>query len=283
MLPFTRVCRRRTPFHMIAGRAMPSDPSRPGPRADAAGVRLVEAPAVRRAAQLLLLGAALICLVAAGAIVVIRLRPRAAAGGPRGAARHGAGRPADPHARARRDGPGALSSPPARARLAVLAAVAASALAFVLYARMTWPWVALGWVGLVPWLAVLDRAASVRAALAAGLLMSLAFVLAVFGWFAAAIGTYTGAPSPVALVLLLAAAPLLEPQLLAFALARHLARRAAFGFWRATLACACAYVGSEWALPKLFGDTLGHGLYASAWMRQAADLAGLRGLVAGPG
>ena len=52
---------------------MPSDPSRPGPRADAAGVRLVEAPAVRRAAQLLLLGAALICLVAAGAIVVIRL------------------------------------------------------------------------------------------------------------------------------------------------------------------------------------------------------------------
>src|SRR5439155_1215425 len=85
-------------------------------------------------------------------------------GGPRGAARHGAGRPADPHARARRDGPGALSSPPARARLAVLAAVAASALAFALYARMTWPWVALGWVGLVPWLAVLDRAAWVRQA-----------------------------------------------------------------------------------------------------------------------
>src|SRR5881392_2049979 len=66
MLPFTRVCRRRTPLHMIPGRAMPSDSSRPSPRADAAGVRLVEAPAVRRAAQLLLLGAALICLVAAG-------------------------------------------------------------------------------------------------------------------------------------------------------------------------------------------------------------------------
>src|SRR5438477_12858671 len=76
MLPFTRVCRRRTSLHMIAGRAMPSDPSRPGRGAEAAGVRLVEAPAVRRAAQLLLLGAALICLVAAGAIVVIRLAPR---------------------------------------------------------------------------------------------------------------------------------------------------------------------------------------------------------------
>jgi len=143
---------------------------------------------------------------------------------------------------------------------------------------MTWPWVALGWVGLVPWLAVLDRAGSARAALGAGLLMSLAFVLAVFGWFAPAIRTYTGVTSPVALVLLLAAAPLLEPQLLTFALARHLARRAAVGFWHATLACACAWVGSEWALPKLFGDTLGHGLYPSAWMRQAADLAGAPGL-----
>src|SRR5439155_15307623 len=78
------VCRRRTSLHMIAGRAMPSDPSRPGPRADAAGVRLVEAPAVRRAAQLLLLGAALIFLVASGAIVVIRLPHPAAQSAPAG-------------------------------------------------------------------------------------------------------------------------------------------------------------------------------------------------------
>jgi len=63
---------------------MPSDSSRPSPRADAAGVRLVEAPAVRRAAQLLLLGAALIFLVAAGAIVVIRLPHPAAQSAPAG-------------------------------------------------------------------------------------------------------------------------------------------------------------------------------------------------------
>src|SRR5207253_11117213 len=103
MLPFTRVCRRRTPFHMIAGRAMPSDPSRPGPRADAAGVRLVEAPAVRRAAQLLLLGAALICLVAAGAIVVIRLPHPAAQSAPAGGVPH----PAPP-----RPGPRPARPPP---------------------------------------------------------------------------------------------------------------------------------------------------------------------------
>src|SRR5438046_9711939 len=142
---------------------------------------------------------------------------------------------------------------------------------------MTWPWAALGWVGLVPWLAVLDRAASARAPLAAGLLMSVAFVLAVFGWFAAAIGTYTGAPSPVALVLLLAAAPLLEPQLLVFALARHLARWAAFGFWRATLAGACAYVGSEWGLRKPSANPPGHGPSPSSGCRKGPVLGGARG------
>src|SRR5207244_106849 len=214
MRSVARVCRRRTSLHMIPGRAMPSDSSRPSPRAGAGGVRLVEAPAVRRAVQLVLLGAALVCLMAAGAIVVIRLAPRPAgppaqaggvrslaapestpapgcthgrarrslprgarparadAEGPGGSAPPGAARPADARARARRDAPGVLSSPPARARLAALAAVTASALAFALYARMTWPWVALGWVGLVPWLAVLDRAGSARAALGAGLRMS---------------------------------------------------------------------------------------------------------------
>jgi apolipoprotein N-acyltransferase len=37
-------------------------------------------------------------------------------------------------------------------------------------------------------------------------------------------------------------------------------------------------VGTEWASPKLFGDTLGYGLYPSLWMRQAADLGGVHGL-----
>jgi len=45
--------------------------------------------------------------------------------------------------------------------------------------------------------------------------------------------------------------------------ARHLARRAGAGFWRTTLAGACVWVGTEWASPKLFVDTLGHGLYGS--------------------
>jgi apolipoprotein N-acyltransferase len=108
--------------------------------------------------------------------------------------------------------------------------------------------------------------------------MSVAFVVTVFGWFARAIGTYTGMPWALALVVLVLLAPLLQPQLVTFALARHLARRRAAGFWRAVLVGASIYVGTEWAIPKLFADTIGHGLYASVWMRQAADVAGASGL-----
>jgi len=157
------------------------------------------------------------------------------------------------------------------------AAVTLSALAFALYARVGWPWIILGTVWLVPWLAVLDRAVSLRDALIAGLVMAVAFVLLGFGWFAPAIVDYSGAPLAGALLLLAVAAPLLEPQLLAFAVARHLARRRSSDRAAAFVA-ACVYVASEWIGPKFFGDTLGQGLYASVWLRQGADLAGVHGL-----
>lgn len=165
-----------------------------------------------------------------------------------------------------------------RARLVALAAIAASAAAFALYARVEWPWVILGWCGLVPWLATLDRTASLAGALGSGLLMSEAFTTAVFFWFAQAISGYTGTPLAIGLLALLLLGPLLQPQFLAFAAARHLARRGGAGWPRTALTAACAYVGAEWVGPKLFADTLGHGLYASPLMRQAADLAGAHGL-----
>jgi apolipoprotein N-acyltransferase len=157
------------------------------------------------------------------------------------------------------------------------AAAMLSALAFALYARVGWPWIILGTVWLVPWLAVLDRAVSLRDAVIAGLAMAVAFVLLGFGWFAPAIVDYSGAPLAVALLLLAVAAPLLEPQLLAFAVARHLARRRSSDRAAAFVA-ACVYVVTEWIAPKFFGDTLGQGLYASVWLRQGADLAGVHGL-----
>jgi apolipoprotein N-acyltransferase len=127
----------------------------------------------------------------------------------------------------------------------------------------------------VPWLAALDRTRSVAGALGSALVMSVAFALGVFPWFATAMSGYTGAPHALGFAALVVLAPVLEPQLFVFAAARHLAgpapaRRAAAG--------ACAWIAAEWALPKLFGDSLGHGLHASPWLRQAADLAGVAGL-----
>lgn len=165
-----------------------------------------------------------------------------------------------------------------RPRLLALASVAASAAAFALYARVEWPWLILGWCGLVPWLGALDDEPTLARALGSGLLMSEAFAVAVFFWFAQAIATYTGAPLAVGLLVLLLLAPLLQPQFIAFAGARHLARRRGALLWRTALTGACVYVGTEWASPKLFADTLGHGLYASPLLRQAADLAGAHGL-----
>src|SRR5262249_52982283 len=150
-------------------------------------------------------------------------------------------------------------------------AAVASALAFALFARFERPFVALGFVGLVPWLMALDRTSTIGGALAARLLMSAAFTLAVFGWVADAGRSYTGLPQAGGLALLFVLAPLLEPQIVVHALVRVLARRGsappgAVG----VLASALAWVGVEWASPKLFGDSLGHGLYPSALLRQAA-------------
>ena len=161
----------------------------------------------------------------------------------------------------------------------MLVAIAASALAFALYARVVWPWVLLGWVGFVPWLAVLDRAQSMRAVLAIGWLFSVAYVLAVFPWFASGIAAYTGTPLSIAFTLLALGAPLLQPQLLVYAIVRRLARPGAGQVsLRAALVGALLYVGAEWAWPKLLGDSIGHGLFASPRIRQAADLAGAHGL-----
>jgi apolipoprotein N-acyltransferase len=162
-------------------------------------------------------------------------------------------------------------------RGAALTAVAAlaSGAALALCGWMERPWFALAFVALVPWLAALDGARSLRGALGAALAMSLAFAACVFAWFADAIVAYTGAPLALAWLVLLLLAPVLEPQLFVFAAVRWLARESRVG---AAFAGACAYVGAEWALPKLFADSLGHALLPAPLLSQAGDLAGVGGL-----
>jgi apolipoprotein N-acyltransferase len=140
--------------------------------------------------------------------------------------------------------------------------------------QVEWWWFPLGWVGFVPWLRAVDRTRSAWGALGLGVAMSVAFVLAVFAWFATAMARYTGWPWPATLALLVVAAPLLQPQLLACALARWWSGRCRAGVASTAVAGAGVYVGVEWLVPKLFGDTIGHGFLAAPWMRQAADLGG---------
>jgi apolipoprotein N-acyltransferase len=157
-----------------------------------------------------------------------------------------------------------------------LAGIAGSALLLGLYARggSAWP---LGFIALVPWMLTLNRVQTLGGALASGLLMSVAFALAVFAWFGAAFGAYVGLGTVPAILILAVLAPLLQPQVLAFALARHWAARRN-GLAAGALAGAAAWVGCEWLVPKLLGDTLGHGLLPSPVLRQMADLGGAAGL-----
>ncbi len=165
----------------------------------------------------------------------------------------------------------------APARLAsvmpMLAGIAGSAVLLGLYARGGHAY-ALGFVALVPWLLALGAVRSLRSVLAGALLMAAAFVAAVFGWFAGAVDGYTGIGTLPALLLLVLLGPLLQPQFIAFALVRHWVGLRHGALIRA-LAAGCAWIGCEWLLPKLFGDTLGHGLLPSALLRQGADLGGV--------
>ena len=144
------------------------------------------------------------------------------------------------------------------------------------YGRGGAGWV-LGFVALVPWLWVLDRSRTWAGTLAAALAMTLVLVGVVFFWFGSAIGRFTGLGPEAGFALLLLAAPLLQPQLMVAALLRHGVRQR-HGAARGALAGAAGWLGTEWLLLKPLGDTLGHGLYPSVLLRQAADLGGTAGL-----
>lgn len=152
----------------------------------------------------------------------------------------------------------------------------AAALLVHLYSRGGAGWL-LGFVALVPWLRTLDAQPSLARALLVAWAMTVAYTAAAFAWLGLAIGSYTQLGAAGGLVLLLIAAPLFQPQLLAFALVRHVAGRGR-GRALAAVAGAAAWVATEWIVPRLLGDTFGYGLYPSRVLRQAADVGGTAGL-----
>lgn len=157
-----------------------------------------------------------------------------------------------------------------------LAGILATAALLGVYALGGFAWM-LGFVALVPWLLTLNTDRTPPRVLMNAALMSVAFVAAVFYWFGAAIGAYTGVGASTATLVLLVFAPLVQPQFIAFALVRQWAGRR-YGPVLRALAATCAWVACEWLVAKPLGDTLGHGLFPSAVLRQVADLGGAAGI-----
>lgn len=142
------------------------------------------------------------------------------------------------------------------------AGIGASAVLLFFYARggAAWP---LGFVALVPWLRTLDAkplAASAGATLLSAIAMSAALTAAMFGWFGLAMAGYAQVSGAAGLALLLALAPLFQPQVLAFALVRRFARRR-FGVATGALAGSAAWVATSgrcrscWATRSATGCT----------------------------
>ena len=158
----------------------------------------------------------------------------------------------------------------------ILACILASAAMTALYARGGAAWV-LGFVLLFPWLLALDGRRTLGSTLLCAWAMTLAYTAAGFAWLGGALGRYTQAGEATGIALLLFAAPLFQPQLLAYALVRFMAARW-YGRGVCALAAATAWVAVEWLVPRLLGDTLAYGLYPSRLLRQAADVGGTAGL-----
>ncbi|MBH9552223.1 apolipoprotein N-acyltransferase [Inhella gelatinilytica] len=161
-------------------------------------------------------------------------------------------------------------------RLPDLGLLAALAVLLGLCAQggLAWPLLGVGWV---PAVLLLQRHAGWRATGLAAWAVAVVYTAAAFSWFGVAIGQYTQIGAGWGLALLLLLAPVFQPQILAYALVRQAVQRH-HGAGVAALAAAGAWVACEWAWPKMLGDSLGHGLYPSLWLRQAADLGGVAGL-----
>ena len=158
----------------------------------------------------------------------------------------------------------------------MLTSIFSSALLCGLFTSGGMAWV-LGFVALAPWLHSLRQSPSLRNTLLSAWLMSVCYSAAVFAWFGSAIGDYTNIGATAGVIILLLAAPLFQPQIIALALARHLTSRR-YGQLLSALAGATAWLACERLLPKLLGDTLGHGLYPAPLLRQLAEHIGAAGL-----
>ena len=142
-----------------------------------------------------------------------------------------------------------------------------------------WNLAPLAWVALIPWLFTLSRAKSTAEALREGFWLNFLMSLGAFYWVGYVLHEYGELPYWVSAIGLLLFACICQWQFCVFAVLHfkiqpRLRQLSPIGILHGILLLSFLYAGLDWALPKLFRDTLGHSLYASSYLRQAADLGG---------
>lgn len=128
-------------------------------------------------------------------------------------------------------------------------------------------------LALAPLVWATTQAASWRGALAVGVAASAATTALVFHWLPGSLHEFFAFPTAASWAVFPAYAALAQPQLIVWAVARW-RLRARRGV-AVMVASAALYAGLDWALPKLFQDTLGVSFYADLWVIQIAELGGL--------
>ncbi|MFL5813215.1 MAG: apolipoprotein N-acyltransferase [Bdellovibrionia bacterium] len=135
------------------------------------------------------------------------------------------------------------------------------------------------WICLIPWLYALSQTRTWRQSVTQGLWLSILMSFMGFHWVAYVLKQFGDLPWIVAITGLGLYSLIGQPQFLLFGAVFSVVRTRSSKFTApaallATMALALIYTGIDWAIPKLFRDTLGHAFYSAPWLRQSAELGG---------
>jgi len=136
-----------------------------------------------------------------------------------------------------------------------------------------WGFSFLIWVSLVPWFFALNRTSHWKQAVIQGLLLSFFINLFGFFWIASVLHEFGALPWILSIIGFLLFSLIVQPQFICLA---PFIRRSFNSKQQLSnlLGITLLYSGTDWLLPKIFKDTLGHALYSSPNLRQVADLGG---------
>lgn len=163
------------------------------------------------------------------------------------------------------------SAPGHRRRHLALAILAGAALTALASPAIGFSPAALLALAPIIWAAL--QAKSWRGALGVGAAASAATTVLIFHWLPGSLHEFFGFPVAAGWAIFPAYAALAQPQLLLWAVARW--RFRARSGASVMVASAALYAGLDWAVPKLFQDTLGVAFYADRWAIQLAEFGGL--------